>query len=516
MSFVSSLFRRSRTNGRSESSKGPLYFLDERYTRIGVYSRQELEDSIIRGAPLTTSELRHSLTYDFNCYLKEECQLGERPSVSATSVRTWLRSDFPRYALSPHKSDYCDYCASLVTEYHKYYKIALNLKNARKCYDADVEHNLALARQASESKKAHLELCVKELAHQKELNKLCFDGYAGISALLRIDPGLDLVGHPSVKDFVYVFDADYQMGKVIPQWGSSPQPGATFYMEKYGIDVFGIVRHTDKAGFVYIAGEEVGNKNADFTTTFLNDFVTRHVPKWVRNIAVRMDNAATNLNQYVIGWAMALVLQQRFSSVRLTYMVPGHGKFAPDRLFSRIAKAYDRHDVFTPQQFIERCVTPFAAGLVFGAQDIISFKEALHFGPVDSITSYRDFLICLSDTGAAVLRVRNNNIDADYVFHSETAETSSNRRRSDCLQHLGLFSYAALKMDSPLPDKKRNTLTKMYDTYVLDDDRPSYIPPRQEAALPDEVSELFLDACPVRIISLIHCLHRSDFDWMIL
>ena len=37
--------------------------------------------------------------------------------------------------------------------------------------------------------------------------------------------------------------ADYQMGKLVPYWGYSPQPGCTYYLQKLHHDVFGIVNH---------------------------------------------------------------------------------------------------------------------------------------------------------------------------------------------------------------------------------------------------------------------------------
>ena len=43
---------------------------------------------------------------------------------------------------------------------------------------------------------------------------------------------------------------------------------------------------------------------------------------------------------------MELVQQKVLNYFRVSFMVPGHTKFAPDLLFSRIASAYHKSDVF--------------------------------------------------------------------------------------------------------------------------------------------------------------------------
>ena len=60
-----------------------------------------------------------------------------------------------------------------------------------------------------------------------------------------------------------------------------------------------------------------------------------------------MDNAtSTNKNRYLIGWALELVQHGIFNVVRLPFLVTGHTKFAPDRVFGSVANTY-KSDVFT-------------------------------------------------------------------------------------------------------------------------------------------------------------------------
>lgn len=50
------------------------------------------------------------------------------------------------------------------------------------------------------------------------------------------------------------------------------------------------------------------------------------IPDWILNIALHMDNAATNKNRFVVYMLAALVKAGRLHSVDLSFMVVGHTK----------------------------------------------------------------------------------------------------------------------------------------------------------------------------------------------
>ena len=56
---------------------------------------------------------------------------------------------------------------------------------------------------------------------------------------------------------------------------------------------------------------------------------------------------------YVMGAAMEIVQQNLLSFFRIRFMVVGHTKFDPDRLFSNIARAFNRADTFNISQLAE-------------------------------------------------------------------------------------------------------------------------------------------------------------------
>jgi len=60
-----------------------------------------------------------------------------------------------------------------------------------------------------------------------------------------------------------------------------------------------------------------------------------------------MDNAgSTNKNQYMMASIFEIVQQSVVKYFRVSFMVSGHTKFAPDRLFALTAKAFYSSDIF--------------------------------------------------------------------------------------------------------------------------------------------------------------------------
>ena len=74
--------------------------------------------------------------------------------------------------------------------------------------------------------------------------------------------------------FTLVLSADYQMNKLIPYWGRSPQPGQTYYLQKVSYNVFGIVDHQEGGRHVYLVSEIYGPNNTDHTVSYLLHYLT--------------------------------------------------------------------------------------------------------------------------------------------------------------------------------------------------------------------------------------------------
>ena len=156
-------------------------------------------------------------------------------------------------------------------------------------------------------------------------------------AVLTRQERLDL--QEKMNDFVLVVSADYQMSKLVPHWGNSDQPGESYYLRKYKVDIFGIVNESTKGEQCYLIGEECGNKNTDFTISllnrYLNGFLSQH--SWIRNVHICMDNSRITKSSWLLRYLQEISTDRNYSA---SYLVPGHTKFDPDQLFSRIAAGY--------------------------------------------------------------------------------------------------------------------------------------------------------------------------------
>ena len=150
--------------------------------------------------------------------------------------------------------------------------------------------------------------------------------------------------------FTLVISADYQQSKLIPNWGATEQPGSTYYLQKLSHDIFGVVDHREDKSVVYTFDEQIGQKNTDHTVSFLTMY-WRSISQqyqWLQRLAIFLDNAtSTNKNRYLFAWAMEMVRKGELEHIHISFMIAGHTKFTPDRLFSVIGNAYKAADVFT-------------------------------------------------------------------------------------------------------------------------------------------------------------------------
>jgi len=95
-----------------------------------------------------------------------------------------------------------------------------------------------------------------------------------------------------------------------------------------------------------------------------------------------------------MSWAMEIVQQGLMDFVRISFMVAGHTKFEPDRLFSHIAKAYTSSDVFTTQE-LATMMSPHAVALVDNGKLVCALREVLgnKYSKMPGIRDLTDFVI---------------------------------------------------------------------------------------------------------------------------
>ena len=143
-------------------------------------------------------------------------------------------------------------------------------------------------------------------------------------------------------NFSAVLSDDYQMQKLVPYWGHSPQPGATYYLQKLSHDIFRIVNHSDEHSTLYIFDETVGPTNTDHTISLLMQYIRNRerMPSWIKTIYIFLENTgSTNENAFFMGWGMEMVQHGVIDHLRFSFLIAGHTKFDVNRVFSVTAKA---------------------------------------------------------------------------------------------------------------------------------------------------------------------------------
>ena len=126
----------------------------------------------------------------------------------------------------------------------------------------------------------------------------------------------------------------------------------------------------------------------------ITSFRCIYIDKWVRHLTLCLDNARICKNQYLVAWTVELVEKKMFDSVRFIYLTVGHTKFAPDHLFSSIAKTFYNSDVFCIEM-LHSIAQKYATSLVFTSRLMQHWKTALEqkYTAIPGITEMRDILV---------------------------------------------------------------------------------------------------------------------------
>ena len=123
--------------------------------------------------------------------------------------------------------------------------------------------------------------------YQKAINN-CHLQWTKIKELEKEQP-LTLEATQQVEDlkkkFILVIAMDYQVSKLVPSWGQSPQPGSTYYLQKLSHDIMGIVNHGTNRPAIYIFDKLFGPKNTNHSLSYLCQ-----LPPWVKRVHLFMDN----------------------------------------------------------------------------------------------------------------------------------------------------------------------------------------------------------------------------------
>ena len=159
-----------------------------------------------------------------------------------------------------------------------------------------------------------------------------------------------------------------------------------------------------------------GPKSTDHTLTFFDHFVRMYIDKWVRHLTLCLDNVRICKNQYLVAWAMELVEKKRFDSVRFIYLTVGHTKFAPDQLFSSIAKTFYNSDVLFIEM-LHHITQEYATSLVFTSRLMQHWKTALEqkYTAIPGITEMHDISVSKLRLGKTTVTQRRVCCNGEYT-----------------------------------------------------------------------------------------------------
>jgi len=459
--FLTFVDLNSQPNGRSaDSTSATHYFLPKFRTiqtpKAGVSNYEQ--------------RVQQSLVGEFNRAQVEQ----QKSTISNYSASVWLKKERPKYSVYPHKLDYCDTCAKK-KELLRSKQTTLNricqTGSADENQQKQIENEMS---QISAELEVHCEQARKSHDYYKEVTDRCNKDWAAICELeskanknQQENENLEKLRH----NFTVVLSADYQMQKLVPYWGQSPQPGSTYYLQKLSHDIFGIVDHRDNHSTIYIFDETVGPKNTDHTISLLTYYIRNGetLPLWIKRVHVFLDNTgSTNKNAYFMGWAMEMVQHKMLDYLRISFLIAGHTKFDVDRLFSVTAKSYNSSDVFNTQELISvMSQSDNITALLENGNLILNWREkvATKYTKLPGIRERHDFIIVRSpDTGCATMLVRDH-------CYGGAAQKSTMKLNSDVSSETNVIpgeneNYIALNKKRELTATKLSHLTQMCNNFI--------------------------------------------------
>eukprot|EP00171_Calliarthron_tuberculosum_P023193 IDg23193t1 len=283
----------------SESSAPPLH---GNCFKKGLQKTQHAHyfKSFVIANSVPTSRLRRGKTH----YLvptirrirppKLDSEIGK---VSHDTVARWLKQFFPRHAISPVQSDYCDTCAELKRQTDAARRARQHLIDNGSASGSDILSKEKLIESYESCLRKHRALAAAEQAEYK--NRIQATATNFDHNILNASDFSNFASSNEAQGEV-VLACDFQMGKLIPHWGQSAQPGKTYYFQKILHHIFGIVDASNMQKHVYVVDETVsGDKDSDHVCSFIDDYVLSILSPRVRFLRLYLDSAAYFKNKYM-------------------------------------------------------------------------------------------------------------------------------------------------------------------------------------------------------------------------
>lgn len=133
----------------------------------------------------------------------------------------------------------------------------------------------------------------------------------------------------------------------IPKFGKSAQPSETFFERKFGVNPMGVFDEARGTGVTYLFSQNNGKTNSNHVTSVLKYHIEMlKLLSDYRELLINLDNCRVNKNDIVIAFAIMLVMSNVYDLVELHFLIAGHTKFSPDRMFGWISLLLKSKDIF--------------------------------------------------------------------------------------------------------------------------------------------------------------------------
>ena len=446
-------------NGRSNDSHGALFYFQSHFTRIDPPKLSEKERE---------KKMRTSVVAEFN---RAQTDLG-RKTMGASTFRRHLEEHFPRVSICPHREDYCDKCKELGTDVSRCRFVIRKITESGNSSSEKLQpHEKELAA-LTKAQQEHLQDAKLARNFYNKMIALCKEQWGRLSTA---EGGTSTNCHT----FTLVLSADYQQAKLVPHWGRSPQPASTYYLTKESYDVFGIVDHRDDSGHVQLFSETIRHKNTDHTVSLLQEYIkgVKEKHPWLDRVLIFMDNATnTNKNRYLFAWALEQVKRGLVGSIHFCFLVAGHTKFPPGRLFASCSKSYNVSDIFNIVE-LKDVYAKHCSVSVCNETNIHPWRKYLGqcYTDLPGVRSLHKFLIARGEGDKVIFQVGAKCYDPQMSSGSMRMTSAIDTAVSD-------QSYSVHQ----LPKVKIEDITQMCHRFIAQSRWPTYVVPRADARLPSQ------------------------------
>lgn len=185
-------------------------------------------------------------------------------------------------------------------------------------------------------------------------------------------------------------------------------------------------------------------------------------------------------NQFMIQWALEQIERGDYQTIRMCFFVPGHAKNDVDRLFARLAHAFEHNDIMVTEHLltlVKNTIEPKGTCIHVTNRDLVTWRNLLatKYNPLEKMKQYYDFIIKRNAQGKPMVYCKEHGDQGQYVAQNLL---KPNADASNLKDKLPLFTYEAKGMNSDLPQEKLEDLARMYDKFIDPILRPAWLTTR--------------------------------------